>query len=274
MREGNRFCSYQAFALSAHGQITYDIPSSQQDIGVSLVNQNHSRAYSHKFRLAAHHPANLFVSVVRRIKSGVVAIETTEAPRALSLQSAVLHMLFPELGKSANSSRQFGSGFVIHPAGYILTNQHVIERTAEVRVKMDGMKRPLLAHVVWSHPEKDIAVLKVHAPKPLKALPLGSSETTQVGEWVLAMGNPMGLEQSVTVGVISGKNRPLHIGDLRYDNVIQTDAAINPGNSGGPLINIMGEVIGINTLIIFPSQSLGFAIPIEDVLADIRRFLP
>ncbi|MFC7441211.1 S1C family serine protease [Laceyella putida] len=238
------------------------------------MNHDNSRAYSHKFRLAAHHPANLFVSVVRRIKSGVVAIETTEEPRGLSLHNSVLSVLFPELGKSANPSRQFGSGFVIHPAGYILTNQHVIDRTAEIRVKVDGIKRPLLATVVWSHSEKDIAVIKIKAPKPLKALSLGSSEATQVGEWVLAMGNPMGLEQSVTVGVISGKNRPLHIGGLHYENVIQTDAAINPGNSGGPLINILGEVIGINTLIIFPSQSLGFAIPIEDVLADVRRFLP
>ncbi|KPC74528.1 S1C family serine protease [Laceyella sacchari] len=238
------------------------------------MNHDNPRAYTHKFRLAAHHPANLFVSVARRIKSGVVAIETMEEQRGLSLQSAVLGMLFPELAKPVNRSRQFGSGFIIHPSGYVLTNQHVIERTSEIRVKVDGVKRILPATVVWSHPDKDIAVLKIQPPRPLKSLTLGSSEATQVGEWVLAMGNPMGLEQSVTVGVISGKNRPLHINGLHYDNVIQTDAAINPGNSGGPLVNILGEVIGINTLIIFPSQSLGFAIPIEDVLADIRRFLP
>jgi serine protease Do len=223
---------------------------------------------------ASQHPANVFVSVANRIRSGVVSILTEENPRPISFHQNVLGLLLPELlSRRPQTHNQFGSGFVIHPAGYILTNDHVVHGASSIRVKLEGLRTPLSATPVWRDEMRDLAVIKARAPRPLKPLPLGSSTRTEIGEWVLAAGNPFGLEQTYTVGIISGKNRPLQVGRRLYENVIQTDAAINPGNSGGPLVNILGEVIGINTLIIYPSQCLGFAIPIEDVKPHIARFL-
>jgi S1-C subfamily serine protease len=223
---------------------------------------------------AAAHPSNVFVSLVRRVSPGVVAIVTEERHRPIHFQEQLFASLFPEAFSSRNRAvKQFGSGVVIHPEGLILTNEHVIRNASTIRVKAEGIRTSLPAVVLWTDEEKDLAVLRIHPSRPLKALTLGTSARTMVGEWVM-VGNPFGLEQTCTVGIISGKNRPLRAGSRYYGNVIQTDAAINPGNSGGPLINILGEVIGINTLIIHPSQCLGFAIPIEEVKPHIARFLP
>ncbi|SEM68846.1 S1C family serine protease [Lihuaxuella thermophila] len=230
--------------------------------------------HSSEANLASAHPANIFVSVVRQVKNSVVSIITEEKSNSASVQDQLWSLLFPELSRyRRQSSNQFGSGFVIHPSGYILTNEHVVNGASTIRVKVEGSRNPFPATPVWTDESHDLAVLKIKSPRLLKPLPLGSSLNTKIGEWVLAVGNPFGLEQTVTVGVISGKNRPLRVGNKYYDKVIQTDAAINPGNSGGPLVNILGEVIGINTLIIYPSQSIGFAIPIEDVKPRIARFL-
>ncbi|MBH8597088.1 MULTISPECIES: S1C family serine protease [unclassified Thermoactinomyces] len=232
------------------------------------------RVYRGGTQIASMHPANVFVSVFRRIKKSIVSIEADRRLTTGSLQRNLFDFLFPETHDfQANREGQFGSGFVIHPKGYILTNEHVIHQASRIRVKVEGIKHPLPATPIWADERKDLAVIRIPLPHPLKPLPLGTSANTQVGEWVLAVGNPYGLEQTVTVGVISGKNRPLRVGNRSYENVVQTDAAINPGNSGGPLVNILGEVIGINTLIIYPSQCIGFAIPIEDVRPHIQRFL-
>jgi S1-C subfamily serine protease len=223
---------------------------------------------------ASMHPANVFVSVVRRVKNSIVSIETHSRLPSATLHKNLLDLILPDFSDSSfRSNDQFGSGFVIHPKGYILTNEHVIHHASQILVKLGGYRQPFIAVPVWTDEKRDLAVIKINPPRPLKPLSLGTSLYTQVGEWVLAVGNPYGLEQTVTVGVISGKNRPLKMGNRTYDNVIQTDADINPGNSGGPLVNILGEVIGINTLIIQPSQCLGFAIPIEDVRPHIRNFL-
>lgn len=222
--------------------------------------------------LAAQHPANSFVQVVRKVRSGVVSI-LAEEEESETLNDLFLRLLLPDWKGQETPTRHFGSGFVIHPGGYILTNEHVIRRAGSVSVRLYGYRRSLPAYSVWEDRHRDLAVIKIDPPFPLSPLRLGSSESTAVGEWVIAVGNPLGLDHTVTVGVVSGKNRPLRIANRSYDNVIQTDAAINPGNSGGPLINILGEVVGINTLIIYPSQSIGFAIPIDDVKPLIRRFI-
>ena len=152
-----------------------------------------------------------------------------------------------------------GSGFIVDSAGYIVTNNHVIGEAAEVEVRFSD-KSKLIAQVVGKDPDTDLAVLKVETAHPLPSATFGDSSTVKVGQWVLAVGNPFGLDRTVTLGVVSGIGRE-NINLSRYENFIQTDASINPGNSGGPLFNLHGEVIGINTAIINFAQGIGFAIP-------------
>lgn len=157
-----------------------------------------------------------------------------------------------------------GSGFIVDEDGYILTNNHVIEGVDKILVKLLGDERKYEAKVIGTDPKTDLALIKINAGRPLPPVKLGDSDKIEVGEWVIAIGNPYGLEETVTVGVISAKGRS-GFGITQYEDFIQTDAAINPGNSGGPLVNIRGEVIGINTFIIAPyaAQGIGFAIPIN-----------
>jgi serine protease Do len=163
-----------------------------------------------------------------------------------------------------------GSGFFFNSQGYILTNDHVINRATRIEVTVPGYKNPFPATVVGADYETDLAVLKINPPKPVPVLPLGNSNATPVGAWVVAIGNPYGLSHTVTEGVISAKGRPLTIGNRHYRNLLQTSAAINPGNSGGPLLNLAGQVIGINTAVATgtqsePAQGIGFAIPTSTV---------
>lgn len=157
--------------------------------------------------------------------------------------------------------RSLGSGFIIDPDGYIVTNNHVIEDADQIQVKLNNGKE-YNAEVVGRDPNTDIALIKLKdAEGKLPSVVLGDSEKLKVGEWVVAIGSPFGLEHTVTVGIVSAKGRV--IGSGPYDDFIQTDASINPGNSGGPLINMDGEVIGINTAIIATAQGIGFAVPIN-----------
>lgn len=153
-----------------------------------------------------------------------------------------------------------GSGVIIGNDGKILTNNHVVEGAKEIVVTMSD-KREYKAKVLGRDPKTDLAVLKVDARPPFKAATLGDSDTLRVGEWVLAIGNPFGLSNTVTSGIVSAKGRVIGAGP--YDDFIQTDAPINPGNSGGPLFNMKGEVVGINTAIIPNGQGIGFAIPVN-----------
>jgi serine protease Do len=162
----------------------------------------------------------------------------------------------PERVPNASGS---GSGVVIDGEGYIITNNHVIGDATELEVRFSDRSR-LIAHVVGKDPDTDLAVLKVTAGHPLPSAKFGDSSTVRVGQWVLAVGNPFGLDRTVTLGVVSGIGRE-NINLSRYENFIQTDASINPGNSGGPLFNLRGEIIGINTAIINFAQGIGFAIP-------------
>ncbi len=152
-----------------------------------------------------------------------------------------------------------GSGVIIDTEGHIITNNHVVGDSTEIEVRLSD-KTKLIAQVVGKDPDTDLAVLKVTVDRPLPSVRFGDSTTVRVGQWVLAVGNPFGLDRTVTLGVVSGIGRE-NVNLSRYENFIQTDASINPGNSGGPLFNLRGEVIGINTAIINFAQGIGFAIP-------------
>jgi serine protease Do len=158
-----------------------------------------------------------------------------------------------------------GSGFLISDDGYILTNYHVVEGASRIRVKLSGDRREHTADVIGSDPSTDLALIKIKSDSRLPVLPLGDSDAIRVGDWVLAVGNPLNYDHTVTAGVVSAKGRKL--GDLSrdfsLDSFIQTDAAINFGNSGGPLVNLAGEAIGVNTAISSVGQGIGFAVPIN-----------
>jgi serine protease Do len=167
---------------------------------------------------------------------------------------------FDDQMQQSYKQRSLGSGFVISDDGYILTNNHVIEGADEIRVKFDD-GRELKGEVKGTDPKLDLALVKVTTSDKLPVADLGDSDAIQVGEWVMAIGNPFGLSETVTAGIISAKGRV--IGSGPYDDFIQTDASINPGNSGGPLFNARGDVVGINTAIIAGGQGIGFAIPVN-----------
>src|SRR5271167_315423 len=168
-----------------------------------------------------------------------------------------------------------GSGFIIDASGVVVTNNHVIADADEINVILnDGTKLP--AELIGKDSKSDLALLRVHPDKPLKAVKFGNSDKLRLGEWVVAIGNPFSLGGTVTAGIVSARNRDINSGP--YDNYIQTDAAINRGNSGGPLFNLDGEVIGVNTAIISPtggSIGIGFAVPsktVAGVVEQLRQF--
>ena len=162
-------------------------------------------------------------------------------------------------GERTPNASGSGSGLIVDRDGHIVTNNHVIGDAMEVEVRFSD-KTKLIAQVIGKDPDTDLALLKVTTDRPLPSAPFGDSSAVKVGQWVLAVGNPFGLDRTVTLGVVSGIGRE-NMNLSRYENFIQTDASINPGNSGGPLFNLRGEVIGINTAIINFAQGIGFAIP-------------
>ncbi|OQY47694.1 MAG: peptidase [Desulfobacteraceae bacterium 4572_87] len=156
--------------------------------------------------------------------------------------------------------KSLGSGFIIDPSGFIVTNNHVVEDADKIKVILKD-EREFEAEVKGRDPNTDLALIKIKSDGNLPSIQFGNSDNVKIGEWVMAIGNPFGLEHTVTVGIISAKGRV--IGSGPYDDFIQTDASINPGNSGGPLINMDGKVVGINTAIIAGGQGIGFAIPVN-----------
>jgi serine protease Do len=170
-------------------------------------------------------------------------------------------------GRDRFQSESLGSGFFCDTAGHIVTNSHVVEGASKILVTLSSGTVES-AKVVAVHPRVDLALLKINPPYPLKKAKIGDSSKVQVGEWVLAVGNPFGLGRTVTIGIVSGKGRFIGLGP--DDNFIQTDASINPGNSGGPLFNMAGEVIGVNTAIITSGKGIGFSIPVNCVTELMR----
>ena len=171
-----------------------------------------------------------------------------------------------------------GSGFIVSKEGLILTNNHVVDNVDKITVSVllsNGDKKTYPATIKGSDPTYDLAVIKIDPDETLPVLELGDSDAVEVGEWVVAIGNPYGFEHSITAGVISAKNRSIHAQDVNFDDFLQTDAAINPGNSGGPLLDMDGKVIGINTAIVPYAQGLGFAIPVnkaKEIMGDLVSF--
>ncbi len=167
---------------------------------------------------------------------------------------------FGDLPQREFRQRGLGSGFILTEDGYIVTNNHVVEKATDIDVILeDGAKYD--AKVIGKDTKTDVALLKINPKQKLPAVTLGDSDNLEIGDWVIAVGNPFGLGHTVTVGIVSAKGRSLGLG--AYDDFIQTDAAINPGNSGGPLFNLEGQVVGVNTAIIAGGQGIGFAIPID-----------
>ncbi len=180
---------------------------------------------------------------------------------------------FPSSRPRQYEAHSVGSGFLIHAAGYLVTNAHVIDRAAEVKITFaDGAE--LAAEEIARDKKNDLAVLKVDADRPLPFLTLGHSNDLMPGETVIAIGNPFGYQNTVTTGIISALDRELRFDrDLVYSGLIQTDASINPGNSGGPLLNVLGELIGVNTAIRGDAQNIGFAIPVDHLHALLPAML-
>jgi len=168
-----------------------------------------------------------------------------------------------------------GSGFIVDKNGYIITNLHVVDEATSIKVRLSGDRTEYKAKLIGSDPELDIAVIKIDAGRPLTPVKIANSDGVQVGEWAIAIGAPFELEKTVTVGIVSALGRDLAAAQ-QFQRFIQTDAAINPGNSGGPLVNIRGEVIGVNTMIATNSggyEGIGFALPINTVVKSYNQII-
>jgi serine protease Do len=234
-------------------------------------------------------PSN-FVELAKRVKPGVVNISTTKVikgggrvfrhfsppsrerdPFRDFFGEDFFDRFFGEIPQKDYVQRSLGSGFIIDREGYIMTNNHVIEGASEVRVRLSTEKE-FEAELVGRDQKTDLALIKIKSFQDLPVEELGDSDRLEIGEWVMAIGNPFGLSHTVTVGIVSAKGRV--IGSGPYDDFIQTDASINPGNSGGPLFNMNGEVVGINTAIVAAGQGIGFAIPInvaKEIIPQLKK---
>ncbi|HJV44557.1 MAG TPA: trypsin-like peptidase domain-containing protein [Bacillota bacterium] len=212
--------------------------------------------------------SSVIAKMVEEAGPAVVKIETVSTQQTDSARDQFFRQFFGggnPFPQQQQKTQALGSGFIITKDGYILTNNHVIEGAQSIKVTITGEGKQYDGKVVGADPELDLAVVKISADKDLPILKLGNSDNIHVGDWSVAIGNPYGLDHTVTVGVISAKGRPLNIGEAHFKDLLQTDASINPGNSGGPLLNLNGEVIGINTAINAEAQGIGFAIPINTV---------
>lgn len=218
-----------------------------------------------------HSPAVVNISTTKKIQRSQVPEFTPEQLEQLGpFADLFRYRNNPNQPQPRNQNHSLGSGFIISPDGYVVTNHHVVEGADEVIVRMND-RRELTASVIGSDKRSDIALLKVQGNR-LPYVKLGRSDEVKVGEWVLAIGSPFGFDASVTAGIVSAKGRALP--DENYVPFIQTDVAINPGNSGGPLFNLKGEVVGVNSQIYSRTggfMGLSFAIPIDDALNVIEQ---
>ena len=213
-----------------------------------------------------------FAELARQADPAVVNISTTQVVKSPHLGpqfrspfedffgDEFFDKFFGDEPKREFRSQSLGSGFIINKEGFIITNNHVVENAEEIIVKLSNGKE-YAAEIIGTDPRTDLALVKIEEDADLPIIPLADSDAIRIGDWVVAIGNPFGLSHTVTAGIVSAKGRVIGMGP--YDNFIQTDASINPGNSGGPLLNIAGEVVGINTAIIASGQGIGFAIPIN-----------
>jgi len=222
-----------------------------------------------------------FADLVEKWRPTVVNISTTQTiksgrgfsgniPRGNLDNDDFFRRFFGDVPERELKQRSLGSGLIISKDGYIFTNNHVVAKADKIKVKLSSGKE-YDAEVKGKDPNTDLALIKIKADGDLPFVKFGDSDKLRVGDWVFAIGNPFGLDHTVTAGIVSAKGRVIGAGP--YDNFIQTDASINPGNSGGPLFNLDGEVVGINTAIVAQGQGIGFAVPInlaKDVLKDLK----
>lgn len=217
---------------------------------------------------------NTVRDIVAQCGGSVVKIETEIMVNASGnplFEDPFFEQFFGE--QPQEQQQGLGSGFIFSEDGYILTNNHVIDGAEKILVYLSSREEPYEAKLVGQAPDLDLAVIKITGDHAFPYLKLGDSDKVAVGDWVVAIGNPYGLDHTVTVGVISATGRPLTIEGTMYQNLFQTDAAINPGNSGGPMLNLDGEVIGLNTAVNASAQGIGFAIPsstIRGVIDDLK----
>ncbi|MGH9749572.1 MAG: Do family serine endopeptidase [Candidatus Polarisedimenticolia bacterium] len=277
------------FGMVVAGGLNLTVPGRAYDAGDDRPLHAAARA-----QMAAADPSaagmipGSFADIVDRVNPAVVSIEakelksgTRQRGRGRPPQGDPFEFFFgpgrpgPGEPEEPRFERSGGSGFLISDDGMILTNFHVIEDASQIKVKLSGDRREYEAEVVGTDPSTDLSLIRIKTDKRLPALTLGDSDTMRVGDWVVAVGNPLNYDHTVTVGVVSAKGRKL--GDLSrdfsLDNFIQTDAAINFGNSGGPLVNLKGEVVGVNTAISSVGQGIGFAVPINvarEIMGQLR----
>ena len=224
-----------------------------------------------------------FAEIVNRTEPAVVNISTTQvidrrgAARPRGRNDDPFQDFFnrffdaPEEGPAAE--RSLGSGMIIDPSGFILTNNHVVEQATKIQVQLNDDPTMYTARVVGADEETDLAVIKIDAARKLTSVKLGNSDGVQVGDWVLAIGSPFGLQATVTAGIVSAKDRGV---GQQFQHFLQTDAAINPGNSGGPLVDMAGQVIGINTAILTGGrgyEGVGFALPSNTALSVYNQII-
>ncbi len=224
--------------------------------------------------------SNSFSTISKKLGPAVVNISTTqvlEKPKGAAKRphhqndpfQDFFDRFFDSPDNAPDAERSLGSGVIVDRKGFILTNDHVIDQATKIQVGIDGDPKKYNAHLVGTDKDTDLAVIKIDADRELPVAKLGNSDGVQVGDWVLAFGSPFGLNSTVTAGIVSAKDRSA-FGGHQFQRFVQTDAAINPGNSGGPLVNMAGEVIGINTAIYTGSrgfEGVGFALPSNTAIA-------
>jgi len=229
------------------------------------VNSAHAYSAPESFSELAEavKPGVVNIRTVKTIKGGSPVFRHFFGKRFGGNRNPFEDFFGPQGGDSPQrdfKQRSLGSGFIIDSEGFIVTNNHVIEDADQIKVILAD-DREFDAELVGRDPKTDLALIRIEGAKDINPLELGNSDNLKVGTWVVAIGSPFGLEQTVTAGIVSAKGRI--IGSGPYDDFIQTDASINPGNSGGPLLNMEGKVVGINTAIIASGQGIGFAIPVD-----------
>ncbi len=228
---------------------------------------------------------NRIVQVVKQQNPAVVWVESVKKVQKMNRRTPgnPFFRNFPQVPQPPRRGGGTGSGFIIDPQGYLLTNHHVIDGADKIKVRLqvEDKEKDYEAELIGSDKKTDIALLKIKRDEndtaPFPYIRMGNSDSLEIGEWVIAIGNPFGLSHTVTAGIVSAKGRDIGAGP--YDEFIQTDASINPGNSGGPLLNMKGEVIGINTAIISGNTGgnvgIGFAIPINmavKIVHDLKAY--
>jgi serine protease Do len=242
--------------------LLYTIQAQEAVQGPNLFsNDTRSKDGSSLTRTLARKTA--IVTAVERVKGAVVNIHSERTGHADAFAP-------PSARKPMNG---MGTGIVIDPRGYIVTNQHVVDDVTALRIRMaDGSSHS--AAVVARHPELDLAIIKIDPSSPLAVMPIGTASDLMVGETVIAVGNAYGYEHTVSLGIVSAIKRDVSLNEsMSYKSLIQTDASINPGNSGGPLVNVNGELVGVNVAIRAGAQGIGFAIPVDHMVKSVSDML-